>query len=694
MVGFGSSLRMGRRTGWENAYLDYETLKLLLSQIEAVYEECEQQQRTNSTDGFCFLNTTNTAVSGFAAASDSERNTTTNNNTTSNYKSADYRDQLFLESDSDIAFASELELDDDASDDTFYRADRDVDIDRALADDSLDYNYAGMNITIWEQQGLGQHHLHVDPYSYANSGGGGGERGESLSASDLRGLLPITTPAKTSTHHQVNHTLQQTPSAFSVTAYGTSNYQSGGMYSSSSDENDDYYANDSDYDAKCGPWSTGRKKKSGNKSSGKNKKGSGSSTNKKKKKSIHRGGMKQKLRPRHHHKLSSTGIIAPDAFIIEKENTGNENDGNNDEEFGGGNSYYYYNFDENDNRGITDDGDGGGGTDFEGTNEGSSLLRDSNPLATPTHKGENYDTTRRFFSFPTPRRDSVNNESIGNEGSHTTVASMKKDKTATSNIDDERRKIEYERERRRARKQRRRRRVIHQRKEREKKVPPHIREAHAKARAITERFLGLLRAEVEKVTLFAQARLGELADTSGSLRFLSSDESSMATVSAKTMTATSSTAAYAYPLSDGGIHPSASSSSDEGAGGYHHHNYRGGFPWSDSSSDEGCSKDNGNGQKKKTKNNRTKTSSLKAAAESLSSTHNNLRPAFSETQEQFEATTRKIAHFQEVRRQRSIFQRNDYIVGEDLLLISAVDGKYDVQFFVLIHCNVIPKDSL
>ena len=38
MVGFGSSLRMGRRTGWEPAYLDYETLKLLLSQIEAVYE--------------------------------------------------------------------------------------------------------------------------------------------------------------------------------------------------------------------------------------------------------------------------------------------------------------------------------------------------------------------------------------------------------------------------------------------------------------------------------------------------------------------------------------------------------------------------------------------------------------------------------------------------------------------------------
>lgn len=37
MVSTGSSLRAARRPGWEPAYLDYETLKLLLSQIEAVY---------------------------------------------------------------------------------------------------------------------------------------------------------------------------------------------------------------------------------------------------------------------------------------------------------------------------------------------------------------------------------------------------------------------------------------------------------------------------------------------------------------------------------------------------------------------------------------------------------------------------------------------------------------------------------
>ena len=37
------------------------------------------------------------------------------------------------------------------------------------------------------------------------------------------------------------------------------------------------------------------------------------------------------------------------------------------------------------------------------------------------------------------------------------------------------------------------------------KVPIHILIAHSKARAITERFLGLLRAEVEKVTLFSHS---------------------------------------------------------------------------------------------------------------------------------------------------------------------------------------------
>ena len=37
--------------------------------------------------------------------------------------------------------------------------------------------------------------------------------------------------------------------------------------------------------------------------------------------------------------------------------------------------------------------------------------------------------------------------------------------------------------------------------------------------ALAERFLGLLQSEIEKVSLFALSRIGELSDTVGSLRF-------------------------------------------------------------------------------------------------------------------------------------------------------------------------------
>ncbi len=85
MVGFGSSLRMARRSGWERAYLDYETLKMLLSQIEAVYEEEGHRDADSSV--------------------------------TSTHKRGDYRDDLFLEGDSDVAFASSNGSDDSDDDD-------------------------------------------------------------------------------------------------------------------------------------------------------------------------------------------------------------------------------------------------------------------------------------------------------------------------------------------------------------------------------------------------------------------------------------------------------------------------------------------------------------------------------------------------------------------------------------------------
>ena len=82
------------------------------------------------------------------------------------------------------------------------------------------------------------------------------------------------------------------------------------------------------------------------------------------------------------------------------------------------------------------------------------------------------------------------------------------------------------------------------------RTPQHIRLAHARASSLTERFRGLLRAEVEKVILFANSRLGELSDTIGSLRF--SQEDGQGDMRKQ------------YPSLNGGMHQLSSSDSDGG----------------------------------------------------------------------------------------------------------------------------------
>lgn len=47
---YSSALRMARRPGWENAYLDYEALKLILTQIEAIYEEAISNREFGSSE--------------------------------------------------------------------------------------------------------------------------------------------------------------------------------------------------------------------------------------------------------------------------------------------------------------------------------------------------------------------------------------------------------------------------------------------------------------------------------------------------------------------------------------------------------------------------------------------------------------------------------------------------------------------
>jgi hypothetical protein len=174
-----------------------------------------------------------------------------------------------------------------------------------------------------------------------------------------------------------------------------------------------------------------------------------------------------------------------------------------------------------------------------------------------------------------------------------------------------------------------------------------------------ERFLGLLRAETEKVLLFAQSRLGELADTAGSLRFPSLDDHDH------------SASSFHYPLPDGGLHPSASSSDDdEGAPG---------DPWSDSSNAE----ENSQGSQRLTtphvfsgltsedltgRTGRSRATSQTASLKTAVRKDSDVFPLDDRA-----GVLRQILHFTELRQRRPIFLRNDQILGEDMLLMSAVE---------------------
>jgi hypothetical protein len=152
------------------------------------------------------------------------------------------------------------------------------------------------------------------------------------------------------------------------------------------------------------------------------------------------------------------------------------------------------------------------------------------------------------------------------------------------------------------------------RRQREERIPQHLRVAHIRAAAITERFRGLLRAEVEKVILFANSRLGELSDTIGCLRYSSYEDEQ--------------DERKAHPhLADGGIHQL--SSSDEEDGGGHH------------ASDASSSSD--------------------GEAQNLDITI-----------EQDASTRRQIIMRDRMRMMRPLFQKADFL-GEDFSLLSAVD---------------------
>jgi len=163
-------------------------------------------------------------------------------------------------------------------------------------------------------------------------------------------------------------------------------------------------------------------------------------------------------------------------------------------------------------------------------------------------------------------------------------------------------------------------------------VPQHIRLAHTKARAITERFLGLLRAEIDKITLFTHSRMGELTDTIGSLRFPSDQME------------------YNRQNNDHlGIHPSGSSSSDEGP------------DHLSTSSNE------------KSRDDEKFISKMKPPLFPRRKKDTRVDKAQEDEDHVKKSAWRQIKIGEQLRKGRHLFQRSDYVLGEDFLLLSAVD---------------------
>jgi hypothetical protein len=513
MVGFGSSLRMARRIGWEQAYLDYETLKMLLSQIEAVYEEEGHRQRSSNVEG----------------------DTVQDAN--------DYRDELFLESDSDLAYASSngeeeianlLSSDDEPPINQFATASRPF---------SLDYS-----------RDVDSDSESVDLNSNCGSA--------SFVSLGWKSTGPIQRPTEKKRKKKKRS-----------------------IRSSLTKEDSDYFVNGGVNAYNSGP--------------------------------------KNFILQNPEGSLVDT---IPSSLL--HRNVSNES------------SFIY---------------------------SGSHKVSDAGAVPYPStpaqEKYENYHS-----SWPTPLFE------------HSLMMPIIEQPNSVARRPNTREEIIEEKkdEKRRHQRRQRRRWLTEKQRQRDKRVPPHLRIAHAKARAITERFLGLLRAEVEKVTLFTQSRFGELADTAGSLRFPYFDDNHFLGVSNAERN-NSRTPTFDNPLIDGGRHPSASSSDDEDTG----RRGNGAFPWFDSSDDDEESLDTSRPGNRspgfmspiaKTQSGGTLSTEHRSnlsARENAKHGRNDRR--IGDSTKSYAVAQRQISNFTDIRLSRPLFQRMDHIVGEDLLLLSAVD---------------------
>ncbi|CAB9504953.1 SPX domain-containing membrane protein [Seminavis robusta] len=653
MVGFGSSLRLARRPGWEEAYLDYEALKLLLTQIEAIYEEEAhlQQRRQDGRDlDVMFYDTPQ--GHGFTTSTTAVNETEPAGN--------DYRKELFLESDSDAAFEALMKYD-------YYSAEEEaseLEQQQQLEREHQAAMQAQWQLHMSSQQQQQHNHnnsntMNNNPASpMAATRQNNNDNSNHNRSSSNTDSIYYTSEQQNSHQHRRGDSNASGPNGahFSLASYQVSRHQD--LYHhpegyANMDEDDDDDSIDSTPHNNCVPsaWGGGKTKR----------KPSPKKKNNNNNRGLHfhgKSGGSQFLSPAAENDFFVTAGSNADAFIMDSSSEHQHDDYSTD------------------------------------------LM--AGPV-TPPPPGDNlkhHASTSVAFAA----------------GTATAPASATTSNAAKQALEEERKQ---ERRKRRQKKRQR----LAKRKALERKVPRHMRRAHTKARDITERFLGLLRAECEKVMLFAQSRLGELADTCGSLRFPAMEDEHLQASSSQSQShqyqqhygdltsiisshhhhhssaeaplspttnsgaARTTPASYDYPLSDGGMHSSASSSSDDAAD---EDDTGLLFYWSDSSNSDDSVKSRDSASPnvprslsayRDLQQRRKMRSSSKnhhhhhhhAKNESHRSARHNHHNNVVQKHEGFDSAKRHLDHFEKLRRNKPIFQRSGNVMGEDLLLLSAVD---------------------
>lgn len=639
MVGFGSSLRLARRPGWEGAYLDYETLKLLLSQIEAVYEEEGHHNNSRNGGGMSRVNSNSDPLWDLEVLQGDrprKRRTKHRKSRAARATVRDFRDELFLESNSEAAYLS-------IDDEDFTTTDEDEDeVDNNNNSSFVQQQQQQQQQTVAKPFTLSYSHEHLSSSDDEQKGAlcwgrsSGGSAGATSVGSNGSKKLPKKRRKGSSQLPAISD--KDEDSFYNVAATGGS--MGASFYMAGAGNNDDDYdltaktptvsnTGTTDYSSSLQyfPTSAYASERTALMPS------AAAETSPLPSASLFAFSSNTK------------GSLSPPPFASYPRQQPSSSSNNNATK----------------------------STTFNNTRTVPGMGEYSHVMS-----GESFSPQISHAMQPA----SLYHQQPPAHQRHQSVASSQK-------------KPDLRRQReRRARRSRRQK----SRAKRERKVPRHLRVAHAKARAITERFLGLLRAETEKVLLFAQSRLGELADTAGSLRFPSYDEEYASNAYNSAQQAregshhhahnnnnnNSNTRAGTYEFGDGGMHPSASSSSDDGAGGL------GGRQWTDSSEDD---EDNSNAVNSKASASIKMMSgglqSAKSASTSGSAMMMSMPQSFSGGRLSDDTTTiitartrdmegmqlvrRQIAHFAALRKTRAVFQRNEQILGEDMLFLSAVE---------------------